>query len=130
MEPPKWITAPETKLLPVIESRNEPVPAVALEGERLLMLGVGLETTRLMALEAPTPGLTTVMAKLPALAMSLAEIWAFSCVMEDCCGDMVLRRRWAVEAVKSRTRVSGSEREGEEEFKSASVSASLFEFVF
>src|SRR5919108_545688 len=54
--PPKWITAPLTKFVPVMLSVKALSPAILLAGESALIVGVGLSTVNVRALELPVPG--------------------------------------------------------------------------
>ena len=69
---------PGTKLVPTIYRMMAGSPAVALDGEMLVVVGSGLFTVNVLALEAPPPGvgLKTVIACVPASARSAAIIWA------------------------------------------------------
>src|SRR3990172_911459 len=70
-----------TKLLPLRDRTKAASPRVAEACERLLSVGTGLFTMKLTALEAPPPGagLMTTIVKVPAAAMSAAEISAVNC---------------------------------------------------
>ncbi len=60
---------------------NAALPAVALEGERLLVVGSGLLTVKVSAgVEVPPPGLgfVTVTGMLPAVAISEAAMVALT----------------------------------------------------
>src|SRR5262249_8835045 len=70
----------ETKLLPGTGSVNPSPPAVAVDGEIVVIDGDGLLTVNGRVPVAEPPGLTTPMASVPAEAMSLAGIEAVSCV--------------------------------------------------
>src|SRR2546427_568054 len=63
--PAKCTTAPSTKFLPVTVSVNGVAPTIALVCERLSSTATGFLTVKSCELEAPTPGLTTVMANVP-----------------------------------------------------------------
>ncbi len=72
-----------TKFEPLTVKVNTAPPAVALEGERLLVVGTGLLTVKISAgVEVPPPGLgfVTVTGMLPAVAISEAAILALTCV--------------------------------------------------
>jgi hypothetical protein len=58
-------------------------PCAAPDGERLEMIGTGLTTVKLTALDVPPPGVgvKTVIANVPRLAVSAAVIIAVSCVL-------------------------------------------------
>src|ERR1041384_1801295 len=75
---------PFTKPLPLTDRVKAAVPAVALDGDRLLMVGTGLGalTVNVDPAEVPPPGagLNTVTWAVPALVMSAAEIAADNCV--------------------------------------------------
>ena len=64
---------PLTKLLPDTVKRNAAVPAVLLEGERLVVAGNGLLTVKLRPLLVPPPGLgfVTVTEITPAVLISV-----------------------------------------------------------
>ena len=74
-------TEADIKPVPVIVRLNAPLPAVAEPGLSPLMVGTGLLTGKLTALEDPPPGpgLKTVTLEVPPVARSLAgidaEIW-------------------------------------------------------
>jgi len=76
------------QLLPLTVSKMAGVPAVALDGLKLLIAGTGLAGTGLMvntaAVDVPPPGagLTTVTLAVPAAAMSAAKIAAVTRVAE------------------------------------------------
>ena len=72
------MVAPLKKLLPVMVRVNAPSPAVLLAGERLLIVGTGLLTVKVNALEAAVPELLTDTEILPGLAISLALIEALT----------------------------------------------------
>ena len=72
---PKLTTVPVTKELPVRVSVNGALALIALFCERLVRTAIGL-TVKLIAFEAATPGLTTVMGKVPAVANCAAVISA------------------------------------------------------
>jgi hypothetical protein len=74
-------TEAETKLLPVTVNVNPGLPAVALAGEILANDGCGLLTTSDSVPVDEPSGLTTPMASVPAVAMSLAGIVAVTCVL-------------------------------------------------
>lgn len=69
---------PFTKLVPVIVKRNAAVPAVLLDGERLVVAGIGLFTVKLSALLVPPPGpgFVTVTGITPAVLISVVSIIA------------------------------------------------------
>jgi hypothetical protein len=70
--PPKLTVAPVTKVPPFTVSVNCPRPAVVAEGLRLEMVGVGLLTVKVNALDAPPPGaaLLTVTFREPAVLIA------------------------------------------------------------
>src|ERR1043166_9075869 len=82
--PFQFTTDPFTKPLPLTDRVKAAVPAVALDGDRLLMAGTGLGalTVNVDPAEVPPPGagLNTVTCAVPALVMSAAEIAADNCV--------------------------------------------------
>ncbi len=69
-----------TKLAPLTVRVKALPPAVAVLGETLLSVGAGLRTEKLAGADVPPPGVgvTTVTAKVPAVAMSPAGIVAVS----------------------------------------------------
>jgi hypothetical protein len=78
-------TEDDTKLLPLTVSVNAAPPAVALVGESELRVGEGFEAALIVnvcAPDVPPPGagVNTVTDAVPAVAMSAAEIAAWSCV--------------------------------------------------
>src|SRR5215471_19289083 len=74
--------APLTKFVPFTVKVNAAPPAVALLGERLLMVGTGLLTVKVAAADVPPPGVgfVTFTESVPAVAMSLAGMLAVTCV--------------------------------------------------
>jgi hypothetical protein len=82
--PFQFTTDPFTKPLPVTDRVNAALPAVALEGDRLLTVGTGLGALIANAdpgdVPPPGVGLTMVTWAVPALVMSAAEIAADNCV--------------------------------------------------
>src|SRR5205823_5334410 len=72
-----------TKLVPFTVRVNCGPPAVALLGESDVVVGTGLLTVKLTALDVPPPGggFITVTGTTPALAMSAAVIAAVSVVL-------------------------------------------------
>ena len=71
------------KFVPVTVSVNPAPPAVALAGAIEVSVGAGLLIVNVCALDVPPPGVgvKTVTGMVPAVAMSLAEIAAVSCVL-------------------------------------------------
>src|SRR2546425_12357775 len=71
------------KFVPVAVRVNPAPSATALLGEIKLSVGAGLLIVNVEALEVPPPGvgLKTVTGAVPAVAMSLARIWAWSWVL-------------------------------------------------
>jgi hypothetical protein len=80
LEPFTRTTEPETKLLPLRISVNAALPALTLDGEILESEGNGLLIASANAPDVPPPGagLTTVIERVPAVAVSPAEIAAVS----------------------------------------------------
>jgi hypothetical protein len=81
--PPKWTTAPLTRLVPVTVKVNPAPPAVAINGERLEVVGTGLLTVKVSAgVEVPPPGagFVTVTDLVPAVVISEAAISALTWV--------------------------------------------------
>jgi hypothetical protein len=80
LDPFHCTTEVETKPAPLIVSVNAAPPAVAVLGLRLVVVGTGLVTVKVWALEVPPAGvgLTTVTEAVPAAAMSAAVIAAVS----------------------------------------------------
>ena len=82
--PFQFTTEPLMKPVPLTVRPNDVPPAVALVGERLVMLGTGLAAliANDAAVEVPPPGagLITVTWAVPALAISAAAIAAVNCV--------------------------------------------------
>src|SRR5437867_4240858 len=71
--PPKLMVVPLTKFVPVIVSVEPEVPAILLEGERLLAIGTGLLTVNVSGgVDVPPPGagFVTVTEIVPAVAIS------------------------------------------------------------
>src|SRR3989475_6891030 len=79
--PAKCTTAPSTKFLPVTVSVNGVAPTIALVCERLSSTATGFTTVKSIPLEAPTPGLTTVMANVPVVFNCAAVIAAVNEVL-------------------------------------------------
>src|SRR5438552_3001033 len=75
-EPPKFTTEFVTKLVPLTVSVKTPSPTFLLVGEMLVVVGAGLLTVNVCALEVPPPGVgfVTVMLNVPAVVRSLAGI--------------------------------------------------------
>lgn len=80
--PLKFTTAPETKFVPFTVSVNAAPPAVALDGDSVVIAGTGLFTANGEFPEVPPPGAgsVTVTLNVPAVAMSAAVIDAVTCV--------------------------------------------------
>ena len=77
--PLKRTTDPPTKLVPLRVKVKLAPPAVTLVGDRVVIIGIGMdETVRLTAFEFPPPGaeLLTVIGNAPTTAMSEARICA------------------------------------------------------
>src|ERR1044071_4308902 len=76
--PFQFTTDPFTKPLPLTDRVKAAVPAVALDGDRLLMVGTGLGALTVnvdpAVVPPPSAGLNTVTCAVPALAISLVEI--------------------------------------------------------
>lgn len=74
-------TLPLTKFDPVTVIWNEAAPVEAELGERVVRLGAGFETVKLLDPDKPPPGLglKTVTAEVPPAAMSEALIRAVTC---------------------------------------------------
>jgi len=74
--PPKSITEPLTNLVPVTVSVKPALPAMALSGPRLAIVGTTLLTVKVTGPVVPPPGagLDTVTGIRPALARSAATI--------------------------------------------------------
>ena len=81
--PFQFATEPLTKPVPLIVTLKATPPAVALEGARLVIVGIGLGAliVKAAAVEVPPPGagLKTVTWDVPALAMSAATMAAVNC---------------------------------------------------
>ena len=80
---PKRTVAPLTKLLPSIARVNPPLPALALAGVRLLMVGSGLLTVKFKSgVDAPPPGpgFESLTATVLAFNISAASMVAVTCV--------------------------------------------------
>jgi hypothetical protein len=79
---PNFTTEVETKPVPFTVSVNAMPPAVALVGETVLIVGAGLFTVKVTALDVPPPGdgFVTVTLNVPVVAMSEARIAAVICV--------------------------------------------------
>ncbi len=75
-EPPKFTTEFVTKFVPLTVSVKTPSPTFLLVGEMLVVVGAGLLTVNVCALEVPPPGVgfVTVMLNVPAVVRSLAGI--------------------------------------------------------
>jgi hypothetical protein len=71
----------ERKFVPLMVSVCAPAPAVAVAGDRLVMVGAGLLTVKFVEFEAPPPGVgfVTTTAYVPAVAWSLALSWIVNC---------------------------------------------------
>jgi len=80
--PLKLTTEAASKFVPFTVNVNAALPAIALVGESVVIVGAGLFTAKLTAAEVPPPGagFTTVTGKLPAVAISAAGIAAVNCV--------------------------------------------------
>jgi hypothetical protein len=82
LTPPNVAVAPFTKFDPFTVSVNAAPPAIALAGASgAVITGTGLFTVKLTEFEAPPPGpgFVTITAGVPATAMSLTRIEAFTC---------------------------------------------------
>jgi hypothetical protein len=77
-EPLKLTTDPATKFVPFTVRVNAASPAVFVAGEMVVVVGTGLLTVRVCALDVPPPGagFVTVMLNVPAVATSAAVIAA------------------------------------------------------
>jgi hypothetical protein len=77
-------TEPLTKFVPVMVRVNPPLPATAVAGLMLLIVGAGLLMVNVTAPDSPPPGagLKTVTFAVPAVATSLAGMVAVSTVLE------------------------------------------------
>jgi hypothetical protein len=73
-------TAPLRKLVPFTVSVKAGPPAPVAAGLRLVMVGVGTVTGKLVAVDGLPPVFVTVMPALPPLAIRLAETEAVNCV--------------------------------------------------
>src|SRR5438876_1986368 len=75
-EPAKFTTEFVTKFVPLTVSVKAPSPTFLLVGEMLVVVGAGLLTVNVCALEVPPPGVgfVTVMLNVPAVVRSLAGI--------------------------------------------------------
>src|SRR2546427_6884307 len=91
--PAKCTTAPSTKFLPVTVSVNGVAPTIALVCERLSSTATGFLTVKSCELEAPTPGLTTVMANVPVV---------FNCAAVTAAVNEVLLPKVVVSAVPAK----------------------------
>jgi hypothetical protein len=80
--PLKFTTAPDTKFVPFTVSVNAEPPAVALDGDSVVIAGTGLFTANGEFPEVPPPGAGSVTVTLnePAVAMSAAVMEAVTCV--------------------------------------------------
>jgi len=78
--PLKFTAEPETKFVPVTVSVNAASPEFFVAGEILVVVGAGLLTVRVCALDVPPPGagFVTVMLGVPAVATSAAVMEAVS----------------------------------------------------
>jgi hypothetical protein len=76
-------TDAETKFVPFTVIVNSASPTVLLSGEMLFVVGTGLFTVNVCAVEVPPPGvgLNTVILNVPAVVKSLSGIVAVSCVL-------------------------------------------------
>jgi hypothetical protein len=72
--------APERKFVPLTVSVNAAPPAFAVEGLRPEIVGVGMLTGNVVAVDTVPPALVTVIFMLPALAISAAGTAAVNCV--------------------------------------------------
>ena len=81
-EPFHLTTEPSRKFIPFTVKVKAGSPAILLVGERDVMVGIGLLTMNVWALEVPPPGagFKTVTEAVPAVAMSAAVINAVSWV--------------------------------------------------
>jgi hypothetical protein len=77
-------TEPLTKFVPVMVRVNPPLPATAVDGLMLLIVGNGLVMVKVAMLDVPPlgAGLKTVTFAVPAVATSLAGMVAVSTVLE------------------------------------------------
>ena len=82
-EPLNCTTDSDTKFVPFTVMVNAASPTVLLDGEMLVVVGVGLFTVNVRALEIPPPGsgLNTVMSNVPVVVKSLAGMVAVSSVL-------------------------------------------------
>ena len=73
-----------TKFVPVMVRVNPPLPATAVDGLIVVIVGDGFVMVKVAALDVPPPGvgLKTVTFAVPAVATSLAGMAAVSCVLE------------------------------------------------
>src|SRR6266436_634172 len=80
--PLKFTTEAATKFVPFTVSVNAVPPAIALDGESVVIVGAGLLTVKFVGTDVPPPGaaFVTVTGKVPAVAMSTAVIVAVTCV--------------------------------------------------
>jgi hypothetical protein len=72
--------APDKKFVPLTVSVNAAPPAFIVEGLRPEIVGVGMLTVKVVAVDAVPPALVAVILMLPALAIRLAGTAAVSCV--------------------------------------------------
>src|SRR2546425_167961 len=74
--PAKFTTEFVTKFVPLTVSVKAPSPTFLLVGKMLVVVGAGLLTVNVCALEVPPPGVgfVTVMLNVPAVVRSLAGI--------------------------------------------------------
>jgi len=79
---PHFAVAPDTKLAPLMGSVKAAPPAVAVEGERLVMEGAGVGAALMVKVAADevAPETVTVTFAVPAAAIRLAGTVAVSCV--------------------------------------------------
>lgn len=77
-------TEPGKKLVPMTVSVNAGPPAVAVAGLKVVVVGTGLFSAKVRAVDVPPPGvgLNTVTDAVPALAISVAVIAAVKRVEE------------------------------------------------
>jgi hypothetical protein len=84
LDPFHFTTDPVTNPVPVTVNVNAAVPAVALDGDSVLMVGTGfaalIVNAELPDVPPPGAGLVTVTCPVPAVAMSAAWIAAVNCV--------------------------------------------------
>lgn len=81
LEPLTLTVAPLTKFVPFTVKVKAAPPTIALPGERLVMVGLGLLTVSVVvAVPPPGAAFTAVMGMAPAVAVSLARMETFTCV--------------------------------------------------